>query len=381
MKYQNIKSLFALFSAAFLLAGCESEYRPYDNGVFLSEAREGSSAKITIDDQGGQCTFSARVSKKNDADVKVRFNTDPAALERYNDRNGTAYNPLPENYYSFSAQEAVIKAGSIGSTPIAVAVKPFDENIDQSKKYAIPVVLESAEGASLMGDTRHLMLLIDQVIVTDVPYIATNSNMISYKFSDPLFFSQWTLEWMICMDAFNRNNVTQWNIKNALPKSTSIYTRFGDVTCPQNCFQAKVGDNKPQSGTALTAKKWYHLAFVYDGTNLMFYINGELDMTTGYGTPGEIFRIDEVTFANGVHNNYVLKGMVSELRVWSVARKAGEIANNMYTVDPATEGLEIYWKCNEGEGNIMKDSSPNGRDGVMKSAPTWKSGIRFPEGQ
>lgn len=380
MNFQKIKSLVVLLSTAVLLAGCESEYQAYDNGVFLSEARNSSSAKITIDDKGGEGTFSARVSKKNETDVKVRFGTDPEALNRYNVINGTAYNSLPENYYSFSTQEAVIKAGDIGSTPVAVTVKPFDEKIDQNKKYAIPVVLESAEGGHLMPDTRHLMLLIDQVIVTSVPYISTPSQMPVCTFSEPKGFSQWTLEWLINMDAFNRNNVTQWNIKGPDGKQI-IYTRFGDVTCPQNCFQAKIGANKPQSGTALTAKKWYHLAFVYDGTNLMFYINGELDMTTGHGTPGEIFEFSEVSFTNGVNSSYALKGMVSELRVWSVARKGGEIANNMYTVDPTTEGLEIYWKANEGAGSVLKDSSPNGRDGVMKAVPTWKSGIRFPEGQ
>lgn len=381
MKFQKIKSFFALISAAAMLAGCESEYKVYDNGVFLAEARKNGAVKITIDDQGGQGTFSARVSKKSDTDVKAQFGIDAQLLEQYNARNGSAYNLLPEEYYTLSATEAIIKAGSIGSTPVTVNIKPFDEKIDQNKKYAIPVALESAEGGQLMSDTRHLMLLIDQVIVTNVPYINSTSTSIAYKFAEPLYCSQWTLEWMICMDAFNRNNVTQWNITSALPKSTSIYTRFGDVTCPQNMFQAKIGEIKPQSGTALTQKKWYHLALVYDGANIMFYINGALDMTTGYGAPGEIFRFDNVGFANGVNSAYVLKGMASELRVWSVARKAGEIANNMYTIDPATKGLEIYWKCNEGTGSVIKDSSPNGRDGAMKSAPTWKSGIRFPEGQ
>lgn len=381
MNFQKIKSLFALLSAAVLLTGCESEYQEYDNGVFLTEARKSPAAKITIDDMGGNGTFSARVSKKNDTDVKVRFGIDVAALDRYNAVNGTAYNPLPEDYYSFSALEAVIKAGDIGATPIAVTVKPFDNKIDQTKKYAIPVVLESADGGHLMPGTRHLMLLIDQVIVTSVPYITTTSHSIAYTLPEPLFLSQWTLEWMICMDAFNRNNVTQWNITSSIPKSIGIYTRFGDVTCPQNCFQAKIGENKPQSGTALTAKKWYHLALVYDGANILFYINGELDMTTGHGNPGEVFRFDNIGFANGVNASYTLRGMASELRVWSVARKGGEIANNMYTVDPTTKGLEVYWKANEATGSVLKDSSPNGRDGVMKAAPVWKSGIRFPEGQ
>ena len=222
------------------------------------------------------------------------------------------------------------------------------------------------------------MILIDQVIVTTVPYLGTG-NYIAVTPAEPLTgLSSWTLEWNLCMDAFNRNNVTQWKI-TGLDDKVAVYTRFGDVTCDQNQFQAKVGAGKPQSITRFTAKKWYHLAFTYDGANLRLYVDGKLDFTYPHSVPGEVFDFKKIVFANDEKSTYSLKGKVSELRVWSVARSQAEIENNMYIVSPDTPGLEVYWKCNEGSGTLIKDHSNHNRDGQLKMEATWESGVRFPD--
>lgn len=374
------KILFFCFAtiAGLILQGCGSEYEPHENGVYISEAQIGPSKKVSIDDKGGVTVFSARLAKPASVDTKVMFGIDNAALDAYNKRNGTAYVSLPENYFTFSATDAVIKAGQTGCDPVQVIIKPFDANISQNDKYAIPVTITSVEGdVNLMNDSKNVMLLVDQIIVTSVPYI-TGGNVFSYTAPELMSFPKWTFEWNVKHDAFNRNNVTQWNIFGADNAGAVIYMRFGDVTCPQDCFQVKIGNSKPQSGTALTAGKWYHLALVYDGTNVMFYINGVQDFKSANAVPGEVFVVKRIEFANGANATYTLKGSVSELRVWSIARSAGEIANNMYTINPNTEGLEIYWKANEGTGKAIKDYSPYKRDINLKSVPTWYSGIRFP---
>lgn len=83
-------------------------------------------------------------------------------------------------------------------------------------------------------------------------------------------------------------------------------------------------------------------------------------------------------FANS-NPSYPLKGKISELRVWSVARSQAEIENNMYVVSPDTPGLEVYWKCNEGSGTVIKDYSNHGRDGKLAKEATWEEGVRFPD--
>lgn len=151
------------------------------------------------------------------------------------------------------------------------------------------------------------------------------------------------------------------------------------MTCDQNQFQAKVGAGKPQSITRFTAKKWYHMAFTYDGTNLRLYVDGKLDFTYPHAAPGEVFAFKKIVFANDEKSTYSLKGKVSELRVWSVARSQAEIENNMYVVSPDSPGLEVYWKCNEGSGSIIKDYSNHDRNGQLKMEATWESGVRFPD--
>lgn len=365
-------AILALAVGSFTTA-CQSEYDIIENGVYLTDAQSAQAKRVTIDDTGATTTISSRLGAPAEQDVTVSYGSDVSALQAYNKKNGTDYQLLPEKYYSFSEVQSTIKAGEVASAPVNLVIKPFDEGVDVSKKYAIPVAIVNAEGADRLVTSSSLMILIDQVIVTTVPYL-TRGNSISIDLSDkPLDgLNAWTLEWNLYMDAFNRNNITQWS-------TDGVYTRFGDVTCDPNQFQAKVGNNKPQSITRFTAKKWYHLAFTYDGANLRFYVDGKLDFTSAHAVPGEVFAFKKIVFANDVKSQYTLNGKVSELRVWSVARSQAEIENNMYVVSPDSPGLEIYWKCNEGSGTLIKDYSNHGRDGKLKSEATWESGVRFPD--
>lgn len=371
-------AILALAVGGFTTA-CQSEYDIIENGVYLTDAQSAQAKRVTIDDKGASTRLSSRLGAPAEQDVTVSYGFDAAALQAYNAKNGVDYQLLPEKYYSFSEAQATIKAGEVSSAPVDLIIKPFDEGVDATKKYAIPVSIVSASGAEVLQASSSLMILIDQVIVTTVPYLNRGNN-IAVTPAEPLTgLSAWTLEWNLCMDAFNRNNVTQWSI-NGLDGKAVVYTRFGDVTCDQNQFQAKVGAGKPQSITRFTAKKWYHLAFTYDGANLRLYVDGKLDFTYPHATPGEVFAFKDITFANGVKSQYTLNGKVSELRVWSVARSQAEIENNMYVVSPDSPGLEVYWKCNEGSGTLIKDhSGHDGRDGQLKMEATWESGVRFPD--
>lgn len=370
-------AILALAVGGFTTA-CQSEYDIIENGVYLTDAQSAQAKRVTIDDKGASTRLSSRLGAPAEGDVTVNYGFDAAALQAYNAKNGVDYQLLPEKYYSFSEAQATIKAGEVSSAPVDLVIKPFDEGVDATKKYAIPVSIVSASGADVLQASSSLMILIDQVIVTTVPYLNSLNN-IAVTPPEPLTgLSAWTLEWNLCMDAFNRNNVTQWSI-NGLDGKAAIYTRFGDVTCDPNQFQAKVGAGKPQSITRFTAKKWYHLAFTYDGANLRLYVDGKLDFTYPHATPGEVFAFKDITFANGVKSQYTLNGKISELRVWSVARSQAEIENNMYVVSPDTPGLEVYWKCNEGSGTLIKDHSNHGRDGKLKMEATWESGVRFPD--
>lgn len=354
---------------------CQSEYDIIENGVYLTDAQSSSVKRVTVDDTGATTAITARLGALAEQDVSVSYGTDPQALVTYNFKNGTDYQILPESYYSFSEKEAVIKAGTIASSPVELQIKPLDENIDVTKKYAIPVSIMDVSGADRLDASSVLMVLLDQVVITTVPYL--EFNRIEVALDQPMSgLSAWTLEWNFCKDEFSRNNATQWHIEG-LDDKPCIYTRFGDVTCDHNQFQAKVGAGKPQSITRFTAKKWYHLALTYDGSNLRLFVDGKPDFVYPHANPGEIFAFKRIVFGNATGAAY--KGQVSELRVWSVARSQAEIENNMYIISPDTPGLEVYWKCNDNNGTFIKDHTNKGRDGKLAKPATWESGVRFPD--
>lgn len=374
------KIIYTISAFAMMLftASCGQDYDVIENRVFISDAQFSDSKTITIDDSGATAGLAFSLAKTTDKNVSISIGVNESNLATYNAKHGVNYEVLPEEYYSFTETSAKIDAGQISSNVIDLSIKPFDKNIDISKKWAIPVTILNADGIDALESSSSFVFLLDQVVVKSVPYL-TNTNAISYKPESPMTgFTEWTLEWNLCENAFNRNNVTQWRLNDKNGK-TCIYTRFGDVTCPQDQFQCKIGAVKAQSVSKLTAGKWYHLALVYDGQNIKLYIDGKLDFNVPYSSPGEEFIFSEVIFANHVRSQFSLNGKMSDLRLWSVARSQSEIENNMYIISGDTPGLEIYWKCGEGSGKIAKDSTPNGRDGSFKFEPQWFDGVRFPE--
>jgi len=64
-----------------------------------------------------------------------------------------------------------------------------------------------------------------------------------------------------------------------------------------------------------------------------------------------------------------------------VARTPEQIWENMYRIENPQEDPTLigYWKFNEGKGNVIKDHSQYGNDGVAETDIIWPSGIEIPE--
>ena len=87
-------------------------------------------------------------------------------------------------------------------------------------------------------------------------------------------------------------------------------------------------------------------------------------------------------FIGKSYNDYrPLQGKIAEARVWSVARTPEQIWKNMYRIENPQEDPTLigYWKFNEGKGNVIKDHSQYGNDGVAETDIIWPSGIEIPE--
>ena len=116
--------------------------------------------------------------------------------------------------------------------------------------------------------------------------------------------------------------------------------------------------------------EWQHYAFTRENGVAKIYLDGVLN-TTATHTWNKAFNISEI--GSGVPSGG-LDGELDELRIWSIARTATEIAENMSTeIDSSVVGLERYYQFNDGiidvTGNSDEALLPNHAQLVDSTAP------------
>lgn len=213
------------------------------------------------------------------------------------------------------------------------------------------------------------------------------------------------------------------NISSVMGVESSQLLRIGDTNFERHQLQfdgsgtgTAFGKFPEKDATKNLEKgQWYHVACSYDQTTRItrIYVNGKIQSegremgVTGptddnginlamralydmyvknpteenqkkYGTWGDARQF----FIGYSYDAYrPLNGKIAEARVWSVARTPDQIWENMYEIaEPETDPTLLgYWKFNEGEGNVVKDWSQYGNDGVSKYDLTWPDGIEIPK--
>ncbi len=125
--------------------------------------------------------------------------------------------------------------------------------------------------------------------------------------------------------------------------------------------------------------EWIHYAVVRDEAAsrrgmFTFYVKGEEVYVhiLGAGTP--VIPRDPFIIGGGYrtvneNSEVTFDGKVGELRVWNTARSAEQIKDNMNKeLTGNEEGLLGYWKFDEGEGDVLHDSSPYENHGAIVGA-------------
>ncbi|MBN1340520.1 MAG: hypothetical protein JXA03_14420, partial [Bacteroidales bacterium] len=106
-----------------------------------------------------------------------------------------------------------------------------------------------------------------------------------------------------------------------------------------------------RADSVLTPGEWTHVAGTYDGTIMKLYVNGELIKSAS--PAGGLFP------SNGgfsISGGEAMDGRIDQVRIWSVARTANEIREDMHVEIPMYQlGLVSYWNFDEGDGNMTYD--------------------------
>lgn len=375
IKQSGILALAGL--ALFVNTACENaEYSALSQQAFIAQTKTNgnTSQKITVEDtKPTEQTFNIQLSNPAETDCTFDLTLDAAALEEYNKKNFTSYKLLPESGYEMSSKTVTVKQGETMSEAIKLNIKPFtDEQKKKAEKLALPFRLVSKDGKqSVLNSGGSIIYLLDKVVRQAVPTYNWKT-VINFNMKEDLELTEWTVEFCVKADKLgeavgvmnNQHLFCGWGDNGG-----EIFSRFGDAPIEGNRINIKTQGTQLNSNTQFSVNKWYHIGIVCSTSSLKLYVNGVLDNTVN--VPGKTTKIkkDNIWFGNSSESYKWLKAniSVSELRLWTRALTQPQIANNMYAVDPNSEGLFAYFKLDEGQGTEFKDSSKNGN-----TAKTYK---------
>jgi endo-beta-N-acetylglucosaminidase D len=154
--------------------------------------------------------------------------------------------------------------------------------------------------------------------------------------------------------------------------------RLGDggILANQVQFVLQLGSNnaKLASTSQLAAGVWTHVAATYDGATMKIYINGVLN--ANQAATGSIVASAAFTLGRNYAASRSLDGRLDEVRVWTRARTAAEIAASACSAG-SLAGLEAYWRCNESPALAATDVSGHNHTGnfISMSSVDWSTDV------
>lgn len=130
---------------------------------------------------------------------------------------------------------------------------------------------------------------------------------------------------------------------------------------------------------------WHHLAGTWEAGVLKLYLDGDLVDTATNDQSVLTVDADDPHHIGKRHAPYTthggedfFSGMIDEVRIWSVARSAEEIASTYNTlVPPVSPGLVAYWRFDEASGVFAWDLTSGSNHGILggdaqgTDLPTW----------
>ena len=126
-------------------------------------------------------------------------------------------------------------------------------------------------------------------------------------------------------------------------------------------------------GVNLLPGTWYHVAGVWSAGALSVFINGALDTSVANPRNPKTGNTALLIGASGnAAPSSVFAGFIDEVRVWSVARSAGDLAANLGgCLTGSQPGLAGYWRLNENNTVVAHDSGINANNGMLFNDPLW----------
>ena len=127
------------------------------------------------------------------------------------------------------------------------------------------------------------------------------------------------------------------------------------------------------SSNAIALQTWQHVAVTWDGSNVCYFFNGQLDRVVPHTNITVNTSNILVIGRDAMNGRYHFNGMMDELRLWNVRRSQADIQSTMHCALTGSEtGLVAYWTFDEGFGRTVRNratASGSACDGTFVSFP------------
>ena len=377
-------SIASLLVAASALVGCDNaKYGTLGIHAYINESVSSlsRSTKVVLDgEEGANVQLTICLSSKSDADVQFRLVVDEDVLKSYNEAQSASYTVLPKELFELP-ESITIGEGKFNADPTTIHISQIPNEL-AGDMYAIPLRLESIDGKiPTTSASSTFVITIESIAVSTLPMFDGGAGLATQE-GFPLTLDKFTVE-------------VRFQISNTANRNRAVFTNGGSVLLRFEDPQNDTSDHKAHSlvqfqgdgwylnpSLSFTPNKWQHLALTYDGTKVILYVNGTFaGSKEGVCDPNfgsaNWFGGD----AGGGHGTgdswwSGCKILMSEARIWSVCRTEAQVQNNMTTTSAKSQGLEAYWRFNEGEGNTFEDCTGNGHTLKTSKTPMWVAGIK-----
>ena len=355
MQNSNLMKRINLYSGilvamSFLFFGCnDSENDLLESKLYF----ESDVISVETEEDTYECELVSRLSSMVGNDVAVNYSVGGQDLvDQYNQKHGTSCLLMPEGNYEMAGHSSVIKAGELYADACTVSLKNITKGED-GVTYVLPLLVNSSDITMMNGE--NVTYITPNWLDVRLPKSCASMGSVTYEAL--LYAERWN------------------NLGTIMGNEGILILRTGDLNHPDNEIQV-AGNVQLQIPSDVVSSyslnKWYHVAFTYDSSSGMaaIYMNGEkvAEKSVGSGLTFDLNQHFSIGYAYDYDSRRTWYGFMSEVRLWSVARTANQLRDNMMYVDPTSDGLVGYWKLNgedyyeENGVWYVKDQSPNGNN-------------------
>jgi len=370
-----------------LVSSCKSEKEQletihFDNKLFLSigQTSEDILVKPGAKDVARSISMATALPVEND--ITAHIAPDMSLVKNFCAEFGIAdAQPFPLDNLVLEEQTLTIKKGAVASSSTTLEFVDLSD-LDSKEVYVLPIAIRQADGIDVLRSKQHYYYVFKGAALVNVVCNFNDNRAGAKSWATPEKFTN--MKTFTC-EALVRQNKAPNMIATIMGVEGHYLLRIGDAGVPATQLQIASSTNQTNNKMTFTAGKWTHVACVFDNGKTTVYFDGKkvLDNASSgrsaitwpaYGDdPKEQNNARYFWLGYSYSSDRYLDGDMCEVRVWSRCLSEDEIneTNHFYSVDPESEGLTAYWKMDEGDGLVLRDSSPNGNDLTLDKATRW----------